>query len=313
MNISNETKVGVFVVFALTTLILGYNYLKGKNLFVRSDTYYALYDNAASISESNPVLLQGYKVGRIDNIQAVQVGKTKIMITINLKKGLKVPIHSKARIVSTDITGTKAIQLLFGDSKTYLQPGDTLIGETEVSLSEAVDKIVSPIEQKLNSLMGRLQLLLDDDGISNLKASFANLKLVTQDLHNTLTLANSSLANNRLSNILSNIEEITKTLDNNKENLGQLLGNLKTFSDSLKAAPIADAIRNVNSVAGDIDKIATKINKGQGSLGLLINNDSLYVNLQNTSANLNKLVVDLKQNPRRYVNISVFGGKKKSK
>lgn len=313
MNISNETKVGIFVVVALTVLILGYNYLKGKNVFVRSDTYYAVYDNAASISESNPVLLQGYKIGRISDIEAVQKDKTKIVITITVKNGLKIPVHSKARIVSTDITGTKAIQLIFSDSKTYLKPYDTLIGETEISLTEAVDKIVSPIDRKLNSIMAKLERVLDDEGINNLKGTFANLRMNTENLNTMLSMVNSSLANNRLVNILEKIEGFTNTLENNKENINHVLGNLNSFSDSLKAAPVADAIKNINTVANDINKITSKINKGEGSVGLLLNNDTLYNNLQSASENLNKLVVDLKENPERYVHVSVFGGKKKVK
>ena len=310
MNISNETKVGVFVVVALTVLILGYNALKGKNLFSSSDKYYAVYDNAANISSSNPVLLQGFKIGRINSIKAVQGEQTKIVICIAIKKNLKIPHGSIAKIVSTDITGTKALQLIFGNQKTYYQPGDTLKGETETSLTEAVDKIISPIETKLNSIMASLQKLLDEEGVSNLKATFSNLKLATEKLNTTLSAVNSALATNRLGNILDNIETITKTLEGNKENINKILSNLNSFSDSLKASPITSTITHINMLARDIDLIAGKINKGEGSLGMLVNNDSLYINLQATSENLNKLVVDLKQNPQRYVRISVFGGGK---
>jgi phospholipid/cholesterol/gamma-HCH transport system substrate-binding protein len=323
VKISDETKVGIFAVFAITILILGYNFLRGKSIFHSPNYFYAYYENINGLVTSNPVNLYGYKVGKVEKIKIIKYKTKNILVKFSVSDDILLPADSRARIVSTDLLGAKAIELVLGVEKRTSNDNDTLIGETEAGLMESVNGIINPIKQKVTSLlttfdnvMNDLQTFLSKGGKKTLQETIDNLRNTIGNLqHSTSTLDGfMTRETTRISGIIQHIDNIANTIDNNKKEIGNFISNLSSLSDTLKAAQLGELVRNLNGTIAEIDGITKKINEGKGSLGLLVNNDSLYNNLSYTSKSLNELIVDLKANPKRYINISVISvgsGKKK--
>jgi phospholipid/cholesterol/gamma-HCH transport system substrate-binding protein len=325
VKISNETKVGLFAVFSLALLILGYNFLRGKNIFHSPNYFYAYYENINGLVVSNPVNLYGYKVGKVEKVQLVKYKTKNILVKFSVSDDILIPSDSRAKILSTDLFGAKAIEIILGSEKRNANDNDTLLGETDLGLMESVNGILNPIKQKVTSLlttfdnvMNDLQTFLSKGGkrslqetVENLKKTFANLENTTATLDGFMTKETK-----RISGIIAHIDNIANTLDDNKDEINNFISNLSNLSDTLKAAQLGYLIKSLNKTVTEIDGIAIKINQGKGSIGMLVNNDSLYNNLAATSKSLDELIIDLKANPKRYVNISVIsigGGKKKKK
>jgi phospholipid/cholesterol/gamma-HCH transport system substrate-binding protein len=325
VNISNETKVGIFTIVALTILILGFNFLKGVSIFNSPHIFYSYYERLDGLAESNPVLLYGYKVGKVEKITITNQKGRFILVKFTVKKEVLIPSDTRAIIYSTDLLGAKAINLKLGVDKKNAANSDTLIGEIEQGLMESVTSIIDPIKQKavsllttVDNIMNDLQIYLSKGGKKDLAATMEGIKYTFVNLqHTTGTLDNFMTSEtSRIHLILGHLDNLTATLDNNKDDLDKLISNLGSISDSLKAAQIGSVIRELGMTIAEIDTIAQKINKGHGTLAELVNNDTLYNNLESTSKNLDALLIDLKENPGRYVKISVFGGgsdKKKDK
>ncbi len=318
MKINNETKVGIITVFSVTILILGYNYLKGKDVFTDTVDIYAEYEQINGIKESNPVLYNGFAVGKITKLKLSERGT--IIATLTLKPNLQIPDNTIAKIVSQDILGAKAVVLQFGDSRTFVEEGDTLRTDLEMSLAESVNSEVLPVKQKAEKLLGTMdsilvsiQYILNPNFRSNIDQSFASIKRSIETLEVTATRVDSMVKyqSARFKVISSNIESISTNLKNNNQKITDILSNVEQISDSLTRVNFVLTIDRANKALQDIAIITEKINTGQGTLGMLVNDDKLYHNLNQSSRDLDKLLVDLRLNPKRYVNISVFGGSNK--
>ncbi len=318
MKINNETKVGIITVLSVTILILGYNYLKGTDVFTNTVDIYAEYEQISGIKESNPILYNGYAVGKIADLTLTERGT--IVATLRLKPGLQIPDNTIAKIVSQDLLGAKAIVLQFGDSRTFVEEGDTLRTDTEMSLAESVNSEVLPVKQKaekllstMDSILVSIQYILNPNFRSNIDQSFASIKRSIETLELTSNRVDSMVKYQaaRFKVISSNIESISSNLKNNNQKITDILSNINQISDSLTRINFVSTIDRANKALENIAIITEKINTGQGSLGMLVNDDKLYHNLNQSSRDLDRLLVDLRLNPKRYVNVSVFGGSNK--
>lgn len=320
MKISNETKVGILTAFALTLLVIGYNYLKGKDLFTSSHEIVAIYKDVNGIKVSNPILYNGLAVGRVADLELDTSGR--IIATFSLNSDVKIPDNSIAKITSLDLLGSKGIELIIGDSKTFLEDGDTISSGIELSLAESVNSQVLPVKAKaekllstMDSILISVQYILNPNFRSNIDKSFASIKRSIETLEVTTTRVDTFVKYQaaRFKVITSNVESITTNLKNNNERLTSILINIDNISDSLAKANLLQTVNNANKALADIAAITAKIDRGEGSLGLLINDKQLYDNLNRSASDLDVLLVDIKKNPKRYVNISVFGGGGKTK
>lgn len=312
MKISDESKIGIFAVFTLVILILGFNLLKGRNVLHSSNTYYAYYENINGLQESNPVVIRGFRIGKVYNIEFDQE-KGKIKVSFSIKSEIEIPEGSVAKIIDLDILGAKAIEIIPSGNKKIARNRSTLKGETAITLSQAVDNVVNPVVEKLNKSLNELNKILENDGSDNLKAIIENLKNTTENLSESTEQFNRTHSIKRLSEIIKNVESISMTLKNNEDNINHFIQNFSAISDSIEAAKLGELISESKATISRVNSIAEKINHGEGSLGLLVNNDSLYSNLENASKNLNKLLADIQKHPSRYVQFSVFGKKEKQK
>ncbi len=309
MKITNEVKVGVVAALTIAGLLWGLNYLKGIDLFSSSNKFYVIYDNVNGITTSNPVILNGYKVGQVDQVSYSNDKSGRLVLTLRIDDKAFIPKSTHAIIVSSDILGSKAVELEYGIDLTPAVNGDTLIGNVQSGLTDQIKPLKNKAEglvTSLDSLSVALTDLLNDESRNSLAKTFANLERITAGLDN---LVNSDKS--KLHSLLTNADGVAGNLNKNSSNINGILKNVNSLSDSLSHLQLTAMVSNLNKAIADLNQTLTKINTGQGSLGKLVNDDSLYINLNNASANLDKLLVDLKAHPKRYVNISVFGRKEK--
>ncbi len=321
MKVSKEVKTGILVVASIALFIYGFNFLKGKDIFSSRRIYYAVYPEVAGIVEANPVQLNGFKVGRVKEIKLFDT-TGRIIVTFAISdKDLKIPKNSVAKIISSDLLGAKAIQLMPGDDKNYAQDGDTLIGIVEASLQESVNATVKPLKDKaekliasIDSIMLVVQAVLDKDTRDNLSQSFESIKHALETFDRTAMRLDTLIASerNKISVIFSKVESISSNLATNNEKISTAIKNFSSISDTLAKANLSKTIENANSALASISTVMEKINKGEGTAGLLVHDEKLYKNLTSASGSLDSLLQDMEAHPKRY--FSVFGrdkGKKK--
>jgi len=316
MKISNETKVGILAAVAITLLILGFNFLKGKNLFDKTLRLYAVFPRVNGLALSNPVMINGLQVGTVYKFQE----KTRnladgIIVTINMNKDIHIPQNSYATI-SSDLLGTTNMNIELGDDITNsLKDGDTVTTHMAVGLIDNFKKSLDPALAKLDGTLASLDSLLEVVGgyfdprtknnfhaiIGNLSKSTASLQILLND--QTGTLAKS----------LDNVNSFTGNLAKNNEKIDHTLANLEKASDKFANLKLEEAIKNLDTTLIETKTLFAKVNSNDGTLGLLMNDKKLYQNLESSSRSLNILLDDFRVHPKRYVNVSVFGKKDKSK
>ena len=314
MKISKDAIIGLVVIVTIVILIWGVNFLKGFNMLSSEQTFCAKYERVDGLKNSSPVTLRGYKIGQIKSIRFSQ-NADNLIVEFSISDEFQLPANTEARIVSSDIMGTKEIKLLPGNSKEILQAGDTLLGSIEGDLKEQVSMQMLPLKRKAENLMSSvdsvltvIQYIFNEDSRKNLQRSFSSIEQTFKKLENTSGTLDTIVSGQKthMENIISNVDSITTNLKQNNQNISNILTNFSTISDSLKAVEIAQTINNAKLTLKQTNDILEKINSGEGSMGMLINNDTLYMNLEAASNSLTNLLIDLRNNPKKYVHFSLF-------
>lgn len=324
MKISKEFKIGVVVTVAIGLFIWGFNFLKGSDIFSHKYELYAVYPKIDGLIEANPILINGYKVGQINKISLTQKsnGEYAVLVKFLLTEDVQIPKHSIAKAVSSDLLGSKAVEIVYSDSKEFVQSGDTLIAESEEGLKSAVSKQLSPLQKKaeglissIDSVMTIVQFVLNNKTRENLDKSFESIKKAIQSLEQTAYKLDDLMATEKakISSILSKVNTLAGTLEKNTGRIDNIIANVSTLSDSLAKADLKSAITDADKTLKELNTMIAQINAGQGTIGKLAKNDSLYNNLNKASEDLDKLLKDLRINPERYIHFSVFGRKDKNK
>ena len=313
MKISNETKVGILAAFAIAIFIIGYNFLKGNDVFTQEDEFYAKYEKVDGLTVSKPVLVNGYQIGRVSKLTLLPNGQILAQFQIDPK--YKVPKGTVARLESTDLLGSKAVVFDLASSMQYAQNGDTLNANVQANLLEQVE----PVQKKAQVLISRMDSILQSVNAivnpafqKNVEQSFNSIAATLQTLESTSKTVDGmvTVQSKKIDNILANAESISANLRNNNEQITSILNNLNQVTDQVAKANFKQTLDNADKAVADLQATMNKINQGQGSLGMLLNDEQLYNNLNNAAGNLDKLMIDLKANPKRYVSFSVFGGRK---
>jgi phospholipid/cholesterol/gamma-HCH transport system substrate-binding protein len=323
MKLSKEFIIGVVVVLAIALLYLGVNYLKGVNLLARQQTYYAVYTNSAGLIASNPVILNGFKIGIVKDVYMSESGDGTIIAVVVLNDdNLKIPVDTELQIRDADLFGGKAIEVVLGKSGTLANNKDTLSSSVSMGLTESIKSEIEPLKQKtselfasVDSILNSVNMVLNDANTGELGDIFKSLKATMQDLEGTSNKLNRILDRNgtRVDDILINVESISANLKNSNGTLTKAIKNVESFTDTLARLNLASTIKKVDRVMGEFAQISADINSGKGSLGKLVNNDSLHHELVNASHSLDLLLNDMRVHPSRYLSFSVFGGKKQAK
>lgn len=315
LKINAPTKIGILIFVAVSIFIWGLNYLKGIDIFKKENDYYIVYDKVDGLVSSSPVLINGLRIGQVKSIDFHEDRSGRLVVKISSEEKYKIPKYSVAKIYSLDLLGSRAIEIIFSDSTTYHITGDTLQSAIEESLAEQVSLQMLPLKNKAEDLLGEMetamqmiQKVFNEETIGNLQKSFGNIEQTVENLKSTSYMIDTLVATERekLSKILTNVSSISTNLESNNDNLTLALKNIALITDSIAKSELKSTINNTNKAIQDVEQIMHKVNTGEGSLGLLINNDTLYYNLEDAAYNLNKLVEDLRINPKRYIHFSLF-------
>lgn len=316
MTIKTETKIGIVGVLTIAILIWGVNFLKGKNLFEKQNTYYAKYDNINGLLPTSYVFINGMKVGKVTDIQYMNAQMTTFLVSFDIPASIKLPRNSVAEVYSSDILGSKAMRIIIGDDyKSYLSENDTLTSKTDASMFAEIGKMLEPYSKRVDNIVSNLDsvvesvnTILNDKSQKEIQSMIANTNSITSHLAslsqnlNDITIKEKE----KIHTIVSNIENLSKTLDDNDEKLSLIIDNFANISDTLANSNISSTMKDINSSLESLSSALNTINTGKGNLGLLINDDNLYKNLEHSTQALDSLINDIKANPKRYLNISIF-------
>lgn len=313
MKISNETKVGILTITGLTILILGFNFLKGKDLFKKSKKIYAVFKDLGSLSKSNEVKINGYPIGSVYSLAAKDRDMSGIVATINLSQEVNIPIDSKA-MISSPLVGASYIVIQKGTSSEFLSSGDTLITVVDVGILDDVKAQLTPTLTKvrttldsLNTVFSGVNNLLNSEAKLNIQQTMANLNRASSALNGMLDNQTGALAKT-----LNNAEAITGKLLTNTDDISATIKNAKLTTEKLAALELKPTIDSLNAMISSMKGAVAKISSKEGTLGALINDKTLYNKLTDAILSAEILMDDLRTNPKRYVNISVFGRKDKN-
>jgi phospholipid/cholesterol/gamma-HCH transport system substrate-binding protein len=318
MKISNETKIGMMAIAGILLLIFGFNYLKGKKLFKKERLIYAVYSNVLGLSKSNPVIINGLQVGRVENLDGGRAMK-RIVVTITLSKDIDIPSNSLG-VVNPNLLGSPSLEIQLGNAATYLKNGDTLLTTMSSGAFDEALKLINPVlyevktaVKSLDSVLHTITSVFDGDTKKNIKGMFANLNLTTA----SLAISSASLQQllnkqgGAITGSLNNLDSFTANLKSNNEKLNAILENTQKASSKFAELDLKKTLDTLNSAIENFKESAEKINSKNGSLGLLINDKQLYKNLESTTNKINILLDDIRVHPKRYVNFSVFGKRDK--
>lgn len=315
MKVNKETKIGLIFIVAALLLYWGYNFLKGKDVFTQERTFYAKYYDVSGLSKSDPIYINGLRAGQVNKLEFEPGNTGKIIVELQLSQNYPLTKNTIAKIVSTDLMGTKAISLFLGDSEEILLDGDTMLTSIESTLQEQMEQTIGPLKNKAEELLSSvaeiiesLQEILNSETSANIKSSLSSLEKSLVNVESVTGNLDSLVINekNSIELILDNAESITNNLRDNNEHLSSILSNFHEISDSLVAADMASTLRLANKSLSDFSEIMNKINSGEGSIGMLMNNDTLYMELEKSAKDLNLLMEDIRINPGRYVKFSLF-------
>lgn len=314
MKVSNETKVGALTAISITLLILGFNFLKGKNLLSKANTeIYAEFKSVQGLAIANQATINGFPIGKIYEMHEKDRTLTGVVVTINLTKDIDIPRNSYA-YVDRDLLGSATIAIVMGDSKDYVKNGDTLLTMNKPGILDDVKSSLNPTLAVVNGTVKSLDSLLEVIGTyfdpytkNNFHTIVGNLTKSSAELQKLLNSQTGALAQS-----LNNVNQFTGNLAKNNEKVTQTLDHIEKATNKLSNAKIDETLASLQSTMNELKGVVSKANSKDGSLGLLLNDPKLYRNLESTTYKLNILLDDFRTNPKRYVNVSVFGKKDKS-
>ena len=314
MTISKPVKIGIFVTVVFVSGIWGLFYLRGLDLFSKETKYYIVYENIQGLVSSNPVQIKGLKVGQVSNITFTDGQYNNIVVEIIIKHGYKIPKGSIGKIYSADLMGSKSIEIITGKSLEYMKDGDTLQSDIEKSLQEQVRLEVLPIKKKAESLMSSMdsifsgiEYVFNKKTQENIMTSISNIKKTFENLEYTTRRFDTIISSGNITSIIKNVDAITTTIKLQNKNITKTIANISTISDTLVKMNVSRTLLSANHSLLMFDSIVTKINQGDGTLGQLIKNETLYNDMKTVSKSLDSLLIDVQKNPKRYVHFSIFG------
>ena len=315
MKIRKEVKLAITAIAAVVILIWGINFLKAKALFDRNNMFYGVYERVDGLKVSSSVVYRGYHVGQVNAIRFIGKRFDRVLVQFSIGKNLEIPANSIAAIQSTDLMGSKAINIIPGNALAYANSGDTLKTQIELGLIEQMNKQIQPLKLKAENILSSLDSVLTDIQEVFNSNTKGNIEKSLQSVRNTLSNVEHASAgldqlitgqSSQIASILENVNSISANLRENNHNISRGIDNIVVISDSLRSVNLNQTVHRLNGILEQLDSITRKINRGKGTFGEMVNDDDLYYNLTAVSENLNKLLVDFRSDPKRFVNLSLF-------
>jgi len=305
MKISSEAKVGLIAIATLLVLIWGINYLKGRNILSQTYTLHAFYKHSGGLENSAPVLMNGIKIGYIDEIE-LQPGRPEpVHVILHIEKKYPLDEGSSAVLFSSDLLGTKAIRMEPSGAPGLLHNQDTISTDTETDMLASLTAQVTPVAEQIENLSRSLEGVVNK--LDTLLGSDAPAAMLEDLSDISASLSSSLKPGGALHESFRNLESFTSMMESQEEEIASLTGHLNSLSEKLDSAGIERIAEELVATSESISQLMEQLASGNGSLGKLIYSDTLYSNLQNLVADLDSLVVDLNENPKDYVHFSLFG------
>lgn len=303
-----EFKVGLFGLLVLVILFFGIKFLKGSDIFQRENVYYATYNDVSGMLVSSNVFINGLRVGYVKDITTTDERADNFVVAFTVRSDIKIPEDSKILLFSSDLLGSKALKLQLGNSSKIISDGDTIKSDKELGMLDNLGASISPMMNNLDSILSSLNNILNIQNQNSLQNTIANIETTTARLGNiTRNLDNlMSSEKTKLAKIIENTESITSNLKDNNQKLTNIIQNVDNIVDSAAKANIGSTLIETGKSIERLNSVLGVIEKGKGNVGLLINDEELYKSLDNSAKNLNKLIEDIKENPKKYINVSVF-------
>jgi len=305
---TKELKIGLLAIVTATMLYNGVKFLKGTDFLTRENMFIVVYDNIDGLVVGNLVLVNGMNVGRVSKLELDLVTQKKVYVSVDIDKKIPVGDGTKAVLSNDGLLGGKKIILLMGaNSKSYVGDGtDTLLSGKEANLVAEASAKIAPILSKADTLITSLNSLVK--GFQNTsKVLDATLNSVTATSDGVQSMLSSN--EQHIASIATNVDGLTASLVDSEKKLKKLISSLNVTSDSLNKAPFGQTLRSADKTMISLNSLLSNINKGQGTLGKLAKNDSLFRNLNQSTEALTKLLNDIRERPKRYVHFSLFGRK----
>jgi len=306
---SKSIKVAVFCILAILVLYFGSNFLKGIDSFSKKEFYYSVYDYSGGLHTGAVVYLNGYPVGKVTKVKLINHSPVKILAEYLIADNIKLPIDSRFEVMSKDFLGGIIVRLALGENLQYAKPGDTLSCGVAPQLTDGLEPMKEQIANILASVdtiaVALKDLLSNHNGAEKLANTLNHIESITASFDQVM---NDNKA--KFGKLVTEITKFSETLTDISPELKRIISNFDLIADTLAKANIAEVILNANNTINDLNAVVKKINTGEGDIAKLLNEDELYTKLGSALQSLDELFTDIKQNPKRYINISVFGGKK---
>jgi len=308
MTISKETKVGILALSTFVILYLGFNFLKGKDFFSPENKYIVVYDNVEGLTAANQVSLSGMKVGQVKTVELIEGNKVKV--TLSIRKDLPLPEGTQAILASDGLLGGKLVRLQMGKGSKLVENGGQLLPKSETGITDLLKEQALPLIHNLDSLTLSLRVVS-----KSFEATGASVNSLVRNSDRTVTTLGASLNTtiaenkNNLAGITANMKALSGNLIETEKSLKPLIGKFSSIADSLNALKVSKALATTQQSLEGLQRIMAGIESGQGSVGKLLKDDSLYSNINRSLADLDKLLIDFRLAPKRYVNLSIFGKK----
>lgn len=303
-----EFKVGLFGLLVLVILFFGIKFLKGSDIFQKENVYYATYNDVSGMLVSSNVFINGLRVGYVKEITTTNERADNFVVAFTVRSDIKIPEDSKILLFSSDLLGSKALKLQLGNSSKIISDGDTIKSDKELGMLDNLGASISPMMNNLDSILSSLNNILNIQNQNSLQNTIANIETTTERLGNITTNLDNLMSSEKtkLAKIIENTESITSNLKDNNQKLTNIIRNVDNIVDSAAKANIGSTLIETGKSIERLNSVLGVIEKGKGNVGLLINDEELYKSLDNSAKNLNKLIEDIKENPKKYINVSVF-------
>jgi len=302
LKISNESKIGALTAIAITLVILGYNYMANEGDFFKPKAFYMVeYDFAPGLGKGNKVTLNGYKIGFVHNI-SYDPQSNKIVTTVKITEKIQIPVNSIAQIISEDILGSRAIKIIFDETnekqQRYLESGQKLLPSIEISKLDELSRTVDPMVHKVEDMLEYMDSVIVQSGmlknsINKTTEMFASIQKASDDASELIRRNQAAIASSML-----NIKQITDAFNSQKQEILATITELKKFATDLNNT---DLVLKLDRSVANIESITTKMDNGTGSLGKLVNDDRLVLELEATLNELSTILKDLNKYPEKYV------------
>jgi len=305
-KIPKEVWIGLFATMALTLMFIGINFLKGDDIFTGRNTYYSLLDDVKGLKAAAPVLYKGIKTGTVTEVELLPE-RNAVLVTVEVSKRVSLPMGTRLRLVSTDLFDTKALQIEIGqEAGRNYRHRDTLPAEIAPSLIENLVGDLTPLKDKVEISLSNLNRILEAVEEAKIRHSLAQLDEGSSNLNELIRDSRGPIQKT-----LSELSRLSEDLRQDQPLLKASIQNFKSFSDSLTHLQLKQTVNQAELALSSTRQLMERIQSDQGTLGKLMKDSSLYYNLQQSTQSLNLLLTDLRQNPGRYVQVSVFGRKDK--